>query len=108
MRVEGQVLDQTTGAGIAEVLMTLNGGTELSGATAAALASQVYTTTTDLNGVYVFPAVNPGAYTLTGVKAGIMIAAPAPVTVSGDQPIQVPALVVITAPPRVYLPLIRR
>lgn len=107
VRVEGQVLDQATGVGMADVLMTLSGDAELTG-TAAALGGQVYTTTTDLNGDFVFPAVNPGAYTLTGVKAGIVIEAPALITVSGSQPIQVPALLAITAPPKVYLPLVNR
>jgi hypothetical protein len=92
---------------MADVLMTLSGDAELTG-TAAALGGQVYTTTTDLNGDFVFPAVNPGAYTLTGVKAGVVIAAPAPVTVSGSQPIQVPVLVVTPTPPKVYLPLTAR
>jgi len=50
--VEGQVLDQATGAGIADVLMTLSGGSELTGLTAPALVGQVYTTTTDLDGVF--------------------------------------------------------
>lgn len=108
IRVEGQVLDQATGAGIADVLMTLRDSTERTEATAATLAGQVYTTTTDLNGIYVFPAVNPGAYTLTGVKAGVVIAAPAPVTVSGSQPIHVPALLVTPTQPKVYLPLVNR
>lgn len=108
IRVEGQVLDQATGAGIADVLMTLRDGAERTGASAAALTSQVYTTTTDHNGLYVFPAVNPGAYTLTGTKAGVVIAAPVPVTVSGSQPIQVPALVVTPPQPKVYLPLAAR
>lgn len=108
IRVEGQVLDQATGAGIADVLMTLSNGTESTETTAAALAGQAYTTTTDLNGFYVFSAVKPGAYTLTGTKAGVVIAAPAPVTVSGDRAIQVPVLVVTPTQPKVYLPLVNR
>jgi hypothetical protein len=107
-RVEGQVLDEATQTGIPDLLMTLTGSEELTGASELARGNQVYTTTTDLNGVYVFPAVELGDYTLTGAKAGTVIVSPAPLTVSGDQPIQVPPLVVSRAQSKIYLPLVTK
>jgi len=109
VRVEGKVLDKTTQAGIADVLMTLWGtNTGAMSASVSFTAGSVYTTTTDLHGVFVFPAVIPGAYTLTGTKAGVVIEVPAPVTVSGGQPIHVPVLVATIAQPKLYLPLVVR
>lgn len=116
VRVEGQVIDQNTQAGVPNVLMTLTGaskavvqGSNLDWPASTHIArEQVYTTTTDLNGVYVFPAVKLGAYTLTGVKAGVVIQSSAPLVFSTDGTVQMPPLLVTPAKPTIYLPLVTR
>jgi len=107
--VEGKVLDRETQTGIPDVLMTLVRTDNRTIAVAGlSPGEQVYTTTTDLNGEFVFPGVKAGTYILTGVKAGIMIDSPTPLTISGEQPIQITPLVATTVQPKIYLPLVRR
>jgi hypothetical protein len=109
VRVEGKVLDRETQTGIPDVLMTLAGtDNHIMAVAELSVGEQIYTTTTNLNGKFVFPSVKAGAYTLTGVKAGIVIDASMPLTVSGEQSIQVTPLVATTVQPKIYLPLVRR
>ena len=109
VRVEGKVLDAKTQKGVADVLMTLAETSTVGRSATSLLADgRAYTTTTDLNGIFVFLAVTRGTYIFHCLKAGVLIVAPAPLAVSGDQPIQVPPLSAIIVPAKLYLPLVRR
>ncbi|MCX6050439.1 MAG: M12 family metallo-peptidase, partial [Chloroflexi bacterium] len=73
VQVTGRLVDPDTQKGIADVLLTLAGASEVarqasSPGQAQITSSQVYTTMTDLDGVFVFPAVELGTYSLAGVK----------------------------------------
>ncbi|MBX3015850.1 MAG: matrixin family metalloprotease [Caldilineaceae bacterium] len=105
VRIEGKVLDKETQLGISDVLMTLTGAGQFSVARGVD-GGQVYTTMTDLNGVYIFPAVQLDTYTLSGEKAGTNLVTPVPLTVESEAPIQVPPLEVATTPSQLYLPMI--
>lgn len=107
--VAGKVIDNISGAGIPDVLMTLAGGDPLTKTTAVPLnAGSVYTTITDLQGIFIFPAVQHGVYTFSGEKEGASIIAPAPLTVSSDQPIQLPPLEAALQQSKIYLSLVVR
>lgn len=107
VRVEGQVVDKITQAGIADVLITLVGDDPaVRRATVSLSAGQIYTTTTDLQGIFVFPAVAQGDYRLSGEKHGTIIITPSPLTINADQPVQMPPVEAIIPQPKVYLPLV--
>lgn len=109
VRVAGKVVDNVSGAGIADVLMMLASSDPLTKTTVVPLSTgSVYTTVTDLQGIFVFPAVPLGSYLLSGEKAGTTILTPSPLTINADQPVQMPPVEAIIPQPKVYLPLVER
>lgn len=107
VRVEGQVVDKITQAGIADVLITLRSDDTVVHAVAARLSTgQVYTTTTDQQGIFVFPAIQQGDYTLSGEKEGAAIIGPALLAVNSEQPLHLLPLESSVPQSKVYLPLV--
>lgn len=107
VRVEGQVVDKITQAGIADVLITLSSDNTVVHAVAARLSTgRVYTTTTDGQGIFVFPAIQQGDYTLSGEKEGAAIIGPAPLAVNSEQPLHLSPLEASVPQSKVYLPLV--
>ncbi len=109
VQVEGKVVDAETQIGIPDVLMTL-AEIDVVNVTASSLSmsGQVYTTITDLNGTYLFPAVRLGTYVLTGIKDSAVIAPPEPLVINTNQAVQLTPIVMTIAQRAIYLPIIAR
>ena len=109
VRVEGKVLDQETQTGIPDVLMILSSTSRHAVTASSLLASAtVYTTTTGLDGTFVFAVVKLGTYTLSGAKAGVVIQSPAPLVISGSGTVPIAPLQATKASAMLYLPLVTK
>lgn len=107
-RVEGKVVDKETQKGVPGVLMSLTSINASAVSASVLVANDFYTTTTDLDGAYVFSAIKLGTYTLTGTKEGKMIQSLAPLVLNTGETVQVPSLQSTQTKPTIYLPLVIR
>ncbi|CAN5609361.1 zinc-dependent metalloprotease family protein [soil metagenome] len=114
VQVEGKVVDPNTQNGIPDIVMSLTGASDRAvqasgvNASASVASGQVYTTTTDLDGVFVFPAVQLGTYRLAGVKGDQVFEFPEPLVISPGRAVQLAPLPAIPAGSSVYLPYINK
>jgi len=109
VRVEGKVLDQATQIGIPDVTVSLAEHEPAYQTTARlSVGGGIYTTTTDLDGIYRFPAVNVGTYTLTARKDGVLIETAPLLTLQAGQAVEIEPLVARPAESTVYLPLVTK
>ena len=103
------MLDQETQTGIPDVLMILSSTSRHAVTASSLLASAtVYTTTTGLDGTFVFAVVKLGTYTLSGAKAGVVIQSPAPLVISGSGTVPIAPLQATKASAMLYLPLVTK
>ncbi|MCX6048807.1 MAG: hypothetical protein NT075_27215, partial [Chloroflexi bacterium] len=71
-------------------------------------SSQVYTTMTDLDGVFVFPAVELGTYSLAGVKGDQVFEFPEPLVISPGGSVEIPPVLVTPVNRSIYLPFVTK
>jgi len=116
VRVEGQVIEKDTQIGVSDVLITLTDISDtavevnslISSSASLTTSEPAYTTTTTLNGSFVFPTVKFGTYKLIGLKTGNVIESLESLVINGEAALQLTALSATKENIMLYLPLVTK